>query len=143
MAESKSAAFCGGDVADIQHGRIVRHGLQERVHQHHVDHRRLVDHKEIAIKRAFVDLAPGDFTVAELLPLALGNGRDRRLHPRVLIRADHEDLAGFLAPIEDRSLSARTVPIRLPKGMAPSHVFAETRGFRLPEPRCLRGTRGR
>ena len=44
-----------------------------------------IDGKEIAIKRAFVDLAPGDFNLAERLPLTLGNARDRRLHRSVLI----------------------------------------------------------
>jgi hypothetical protein len=68
-----------------------------------------IDGKEIAIKRAFVDLAPGDFNLAERLPLTLGNARDRRLHRSVLIPADREGLAGFLAPIEGRSVIRRTV----------------------------------
>ena len=37
----------------------------------------------------------GDFSVAERLPIAFGNGSDRRLHRYVLIGANSEDLAGL------------------------------------------------
>ena len=33
------------DVADDQEGSVVRDGLQEGLHQDHVDHRALVDHQ--------------------------------------------------------------------------------------------------
>ena len=38
------------DVADDEQRRIVRHRLHQRLHQHDVDHRGLVDHEQIAIE---------------------------------------------------------------------------------------------
>ncbi len=50
-----------------------------------------------------------DFYITKLLPLAFGNGHDRRLHRRILIRADRKDCVGFLTIIEDRCLIHRAV----------------------------------
>ena len=36
---------------------MIRDGLQERVHQHHVDHGSLIDHEEITVERTFFVLA--------------------------------------------------------------------------------------
>jgi len=42
------------DIADEEHGRMVGHRLQQRIHQRHVDHGGLVDHEEITVERAFL-----------------------------------------------------------------------------------------
>jgi hypothetical protein len=39
------------DIADDQQRRLVRDCFHERLHQHDVDHRRLVDDEQIAIER--------------------------------------------------------------------------------------------
>ncbi len=49
----------------------------------------------------------GDLPVADLFQVAPGNGRDRRLYCRVLIRAGRKDSVGFPAPDEDRRLIGR------------------------------------
>ena len=36
---------------------MIRDGLQERVHQHDVDHGSLIDHEEITVERTFFFLA--------------------------------------------------------------------------------------
>ena len=51
----------------------------------------------------------GDLSVAERFPIAFWNAGDRRLHRRVLIRANRENLAGHFAPVEDRRLIGRAV----------------------------------
>ena len=38
------------DVSDDQQRRVVRDRLYERLHQHDIDHRGLVDHEQIAIE---------------------------------------------------------------------------------------------
>ena len=39
------------DVADDQQRRALGHRLEQRVHQQHVDHRRLVDDQQVAVER--------------------------------------------------------------------------------------------
>ena len=39
------------DVADDQQRGIVRHRLQQRLHQHDIDHRGLVDDQQVAVER--------------------------------------------------------------------------------------------
>ena len=36
---------------------MIGHRLQQRIHQHHIDHGGLVDHEEITIERVFLILA--------------------------------------------------------------------------------------
>ena len=55
----------------------------------------------------------GDLSVAERFPIAFWNAGDRRLHRRVLIRANREKLANHFAPIEDRRLIGRAVCAKL------------------------------
>ena len=64
----------------------------------------------------------GDFSVAERLPIAFGNGSDRRLHRYVLIGANSEDLAGLLAPVENRRLIRRAVGAHRRDFLALGHV---------------------
>ena len=41
------------DVADDEQRRVVRRRLHQRLHQHNVDHRGLVDHEQVAIEGIF------------------------------------------------------------------------------------------
>ena len=39
------------DVADDQQRRVIRDGLQQRLHERHIDHGGLVDHQQVALER--------------------------------------------------------------------------------------------
>ena len=39
------------DVADQHHARPRRHGLQQPVHQHDIDHRRFIDDEQVDVER--------------------------------------------------------------------------------------------
>ena len=39
------------DVADDQQGGLVGYGLQQRLHQHDIDHGGLVDDQQVAVER--------------------------------------------------------------------------------------------
>ena len=75
----------------------------------------------------------GDLSVAERFPIAFWNAGDRRLHRRVLIRANREKLAGHFALVEDRRLIGRAVRANGHDPFALSHVaFAGSQKLEVP-----------